>query len=139
VPDSMEEELAPHFDSLHAVAKVHVSSSPDSEMALHSIVPNSETFELVSDSEAMEVVLDSNDEVVLEAKSGELELGPFLCGRCNVVHENRASWNRVHSIFRPCSRCGVVNKENLIGALLRGAQEWDCVPECDAKTSVSSR
>jgi hypothetical protein len=126
-------------DSPLAVAKDDVSSSLDSDMALDCVAPDSESIRFVPDSEPFELVPDSEaEEVAPEAKSGELELGPFLCGSCGVVHENRASWNRVHSAFRPCSRCGVINKENLIDALLHGAQEWVCKPECDAKASVSS-
>jgi hypothetical protein len=144
-------------DSALAVARDDVSSSLDSEMSLDSVASDSEStldsFELAMDSAAEEVAPDSfeltldsfelvpdsaAEEVAPKAKSGELELGPFLCGSCGVVHDNRASWNRVHSTFRPCSRCGVINKDNLIDALLHGAQEWDCKPECDGKASVSS-
>jgi hypothetical protein len=125
----------------------------DSESALDSFELVLDSFELALDSAAEQVALDSfeltldsfelvpdsaAEEVAPEAKSGELELDPFLCGSCGVVHDNRASWNRVHSAFRPCSRCDVINKDNLIDALLHGAQEWDCKPECDGKASVSS-
>lgn len=91
------------------------------------------------DSEPFEVVLDSEVVVVVpKAKPGELKLGPFLCHRCCFIHENRESWNLVHSMFRPCNRCGVVNKDNLIAKELHGAQEWDCKPEYDAKALVGS-
>jgi hypothetical protein len=137
--DPEDSLVAMDFDSPLAVAKDDVSSSLDSEMALDSVAPDSESVEFVPDSEPFELVPDSEaEEVVPEAKSGELELDPFVCSSCGVVHDNRASWNRVHSAFRPCSRCSVINKENLIDALLHGAQEWDCKPDCDAKASVSS-
>jgi len=82
---------------------------PESQMAPDSITP--ELQELAPDSE---MVLDS------------LPPGSFLCARCHLVHEDRQAWNRAHSRFWPCSRCGLVHAEYIIRAMLHGLDEFDC-------------
>ncbi|KAL6838417.1 hypothetical protein ACP4OV_031662 [Aristida adscensionis] len=139
--DSVDAALVAAMDSANEalLAMDSIITKPDFEMVQDSLAPDSESIECVADSESFQLVPESESvEVMPAAKSGELELSEFLCGRCGVIHENRALWNRVHSRFRPCSRCGVINKDNLIAAELRGPQEWDCKPECDAKAPLSS-
>ena len=82
---------------------------PESQMPPDSITP--ELLELAPDS--MEVVPES------------LPLGAFLCSRCHLVHEDREAWNRAHSRFYPCPRCGLVHADYFIDAML-GRINVDC-------------
>ena len=82
---------------------------PESQMPPDSITP--ELLELAPDS--MEVVPES------------LPLGAFLCSRCHLVHEDREAWNRAHSRFYPCPRCGLVHADYFINAML-GRINVDC-------------
>jgi len=101
-PESQEPEEVVAPDSKMEVV-------PESQMAPDSITP--ELLELAPDSE---MVLDS------------LPLGSFLCARCHLVHEDRQAWNRAHSRFWPCSRCGLFHAEYIIRAMLHGLDEFDC-------------
>ena len=82
---------------------------PESQMPPDSITP--ELLELAPES--MEVVPES------------LPLGAFLCSRCHLVHEDREAWNRAHSRFYPCPRCGLVHADYFIDAML-GRINVDC-------------
>ena len=82
---------------------------PESQMPPDSITP--ELLELAPDS--MEVVPES------------LPLGAFLCSRCHLVHEDREAWNRAHSRFYPCPRCGLVHADYIIDAMV-GLVKLDC-------------
>jgi hypothetical protein len=98
-------------------------------MASKVFVPDSESLELVFDSESLEHAPDSME--------NELELlpqGAFVCTRCDVVHEDRRSWNRAHSRFWPCSRCGLVHMEYMVLSMFYGFDEFDCqvfIPDLD--------
>jgi hypothetical protein len=136
-PDSM----AGSPDSM-AASPDSMAGSPDSMAAtMDNELPDSESVQFVPDSEPFDVVKDSQavDRVPVEvvAKPGELDLGPFLCRRCRIIHRTREEWNLVH-VYRPCSRCGVVNKEHKHDASMYGEKEWDCKHDCVTKPSVSS-
>ena len=45
--------------------------------------------------------------------------GAFLCPRCHLVHEDRESWNRAHSLLYPCVRCGLVHMDYWLSSPLR--------------------
>ena len=104
--------------------------SPDREIAPDSL------FESVPDSIASQEVPDSivlDSEMVPDFVATDSEMvpetlppGAFLCPRCHRVHENRESWDRAHSLFWPCSRCGLVHREYRIGAWLYDQDEFDC-------------
>jgi predicted RNA-binding Zn-ribbon protein involved in translation (DUF1610 family) len=100
-------EIAP--DSL-------LESVPDSIASQE--VPDS----IVLDSEMVPDFVATDSEMVPET----LPPGAFLCPRCHRVHENRESWDRAHSLFWPCSRCGLVHREYRIGAWLYDQDEFDC-------------
>ena len=78
-------------------------------------------LESVTDSIATQEVPDSvalDSEMVPDSVATDSEMvpetlppGAFLCPRCHRVHENRESWDRVHSLFWPCSRCGKYTRE----------------------------
>ena len=86
----LEDSIPPESE----VAPKHKSSPLDSEM-----VP--ESLEFVPDSMAPE-------------SEHALPPGAFLCARCHLIHENREAWNRAHSRFWPCSRCGLVHLEYMV-------------------------
>jgi len=111
----LEDSIPPESE----VAPKHKSSPLDSEM-----VP--ESLEFVPDSMAPKddsSTLDSGMvpqslEFVPDSMAPELEHalppGAFVCARCHVIHENREAWNRAHSRFWPCSRCGLVHLEYMV-------------------------
>lgn len=112
-PDSMAVELAPD-----SVADDNITPklvAPDS--ASLEVVPDSMAPKLVaSDSESLEVVPDS-------------EVSPpaaFVCPRCHLIHEDCQSWDRAHSRFWPCARCGLVHFEYMVMAMFYGFEEFDC-------------
>lgn len=125
VPDSFTlelQELAP--DSMDA---------PESELMLDSFTPDLQELapdsveapesELVPDSFAPELQeLAPESEMVPDS----LLPGAFVCGHCHLVHEDRQAWDRAHSRFWPCSRCGLVHMEYMLGAMLYGLDEFDC-------------
>ena len=49
-----------------------------------------------------------------------LPLGAFVCARCHLVHEDRQAWDRAHSCWWPCSRCGLVHMEYMLLAMFYG-------------------
>jgi predicted RNA-binding Zn-ribbon protein involved in translation (DUF1610 family) len=70
----------------------------DSEVVPDSLPPDSE---VVPDS------LPPDSEVVADS----LPPGAFFCPHCQLVHEDRQSWDRAHSRFWPCARCGLVHMD----------------------------
>jgi hypothetical protein len=91
-PESQEPEEVVAPDSEMEVV-------PDSQMAPDSILP-----ELQELAPASEMVPDS------------LPPGYFTCAHYHLVYEDRQAWNRAHSRFWPCSRCGLVHTDYIIGA-----------------------
>ena len=88
---------------------------PDTEEALDSVIAP-DSVDLLRSVEALDSVMVPDS----------LPPGAFLCPRCNQVHEDRESWNRVHSRFWPCSRCGLVHYEYMVFAMIHGLDEFDC-------------
>ena len=90
------------------VERTPESFVPDSQIAPDSVTP--ELQELTVDSEMV---------------SDSLTSGAFVCGSCHLVHEDREAWNRAHSRFWPCSRCGLVHADYLIDAIVgRGMLDY---------------
>lgn len=58
---------------------------------LEEVTPESLEQEEAITSELQQ--LTSNSEMVLDS----LPTGSFICARCHLVHEDRQTWNRVHS------------------------------------------
>ena len=89
-------------------------------MALDSQEPD-EVVLLAADG----VVPDSQEVAADSVVPESLPLGAFLCSRCHLVHEDREAWNRAHSRFYPCPRCGLVHADYFIDAML-GRINVDC-------------
>ncbi|CAN6166568.1 unnamed protein product [Urochloa humidicola] len=103
-------------------------AAPDSVMALSPVASKVED----SSPMEMEVVPDSLPE--MEVVPDSLPPGAFLCCRCNLIHEDRQSWDRAHSVRWPCSRCGLVHQDYYLGARVYGLDEFDCeilIPDVD--------
>ena len=66
--------------------------------------------EVLVSSKSLEFVPDS----MAPESEHALPPGAFLCARCHLIHENREAWNRAHSRFWPCSRCGLVHLEYMV-------------------------
>ena len=102
---------------------------PDTEEALDSVIAP-DSVDLLQSVEALDSVI-APDSVEMVPDSVEmvpdsLPPGAFLCPHCNQVHEDRESWNRVHSRFWPCSRCGLVHYEYMVFAMIHGLDEFGC-------------
>jgi hypothetical protein len=85
--------------------------------------PDSESPELAPDSESLELVADSMENELVE---DSLPPGAFVCARCHLIHEDRQAWDRAHSCFLPCSRCGLVHMEYMVLAMFYGFREFVC-------------
>ncbi|CAN6333338.1 unnamed protein product [Urochloa humidicola] len=126
VPDSSEMELAP--DSME------MNVAPDSmEM---NVAPDSMEMNVAPDSMEMNVAPDSMEMVPesMEVVPDSLPPGAFLCCRCDLIHEDRQSWNRSHSLRWPCSRCGLIHSDYNFGAMIYGLDKFDCeilIPDVD--------
>lgn len=121
-------------DSNMEVALVLSEVLPDSEMLLPPDFASSELAlpdaEMAPDSEMVPDSLPPDSEMVPDS----LPPGAFLCARCHLVHEDRQAWNRAHSSLWPCSRCGLVHAEYIIGAMIYGLDEFNCelfIPDLD--------
>jgi len=60
--------------------------------------------------------------------------GAFVCARCHLIHEDRQAWDRTHSCWWPCSRCGLAHMEYMLLAMFYGFKEFDCqvfIPDLD--------
>jgi hypothetical protein len=114
--------------------------APESEMEMVSdsitleseVAPKDNSSPLDSEMvpESLEFVLDS----MAPESEHALPPGAFVCARCHLVHEDRQAWDRAHSRFWPCSRCGLVHLEYMLLAMLYGLDEFDCkvfIPDLD--------
>ena len=103
-----EMELAPDFMEIMTEDGVE----QEMEMVPDSITSESLETEKGVSSVSLELAPDS-----MEMVPDSLPPGAFVCGRCHLVHEDREAWNRAHSWFYPCPRCGLVHADYLIDAM----------------------
>lgn len=126
------EELVP--DSMEAAAEDSLLPEDSMEALRSSILPDAmqikseELWPNSMDAHAQEPAPDS------EMVPDSLPPGSFVCARCHLIHADREAWNRAHSKFWPCSRCGLVHEEYRISAMVYGLDEFDCsvfIPDLD--------
>jgi hypothetical protein len=94
---------------------------PDSENLLLSI-GGLDSVDPLHSVEVLDSII-AQDSVDMVPES--LPPGAFVCGSCHLVHEDREAWNRVHSRFYPCPRCGLIHADYSIDAML-GRIKLDC-------------
>jgi len=124
-PDSMV--IAPESVAPNLLIELQDSVPPESEVA-----PKDDSSPLDSEMvpESLEFVPDS----MAPESEHALPPGAFVCARCHLVHEDRQAWDRAHSRFWPCSRCGLVHLEYMLLAMLYCLDEFDCkvfIPDLD--------
>ncbi|CAN6213478.1 unnamed protein product [Urochloa humidicola] len=124
-PESM---VAAPKDGDSEATKDGDSSPLDSEMVMDSVPPE---MELTPASSGMKLSPASSEMVVAPES---LPPGAFLCNRCGLIHEDRQSWNRAHSLRWPCSRCGLIHRDYDLSATIYGLDKFDCeifIPDVD--------
>jgi len=124
-PDSMV--IAPESVAPDLLVELQDSVPPESEVA-----PKDDSSPLDSEMvpESLEFVPDS----MAPESEHALPPGAFVCARCHLVHEDRQAWDRAHSRFWPCSRCGLMHLEYMLLAMLYCLDEFDCkvfIPDLD--------
>ncbi|CAN6373055.1 unnamed protein product [Urochloa humidicola] len=116
--------------ALSSVASKDEDSSPmDSEMLMDSVAPASSEMKVALE---MEVVPELAPE--MEVVPDSLPPGAFFCRRCDLIHEDRQSWDRSHSVRWPCSRCGLIHRDYDLSAVIYGLDKFDCeilIPDVD--------
>lgn len=116
------EEIAPASEEIVTLESEEIAA-PESE----EIVPESEV-DTIPSPELQELAPDS------AMVPDSLPPDAFICRRCQVVHENREAWDRVHSGRYPCSRCGLKHADYMIFAVIHGFYEFECeffIPDVD--------
>ncbi|CAN6363423.1 unnamed protein product [Urochloa humidicola] len=124
VPDSIAQDsfdLVPDLESVEPAMEFTPELELDPPESEELLAPDSiaqDLFDLVPDSEAVETAMETT-------VSNSLPPDAFLCPRCNLVHEDRESWNCAHSWLYPCLRCGLVHMDYWFSSSLR-YDEFDC-------------
>ena len=147
-PDSEELLVAPELlasyssssDEVAAAAKGKSTGKPAMEFTPESELdaPESElnALELDDAPESEELLaLDSLPPASETTVPDSLPPGAFLCPRCHLVHEDRESWNRAHSLLYPCVRCGLVHMDYWLSSPLR-RDEFNCTAALAVKREM---
>jgi len=125
--DSQEVTTEDVFKALDSVDPLQSVEGLESVVAQDSVIAQDSVEALLVVPDSVEMVADPVDIVPdsVEMVPEYLPPGAFVCGRCHLVHEDREAWNRAHSRFYPCPRCGLVHADYSIDAML-GHINVDC-------------
>ena len=148
-PDSEELLVAPDSGELVApeLLASYSSSSDEAAAAAKGKSTGKPAMEFTPESELNALELDDapESEELLALDSlppasettvpDSLPPGAFLCPRCHLVHEDRESWNRAHSLLYPCVRCGLVHMDYCLSSPLR-RDEFDCTAALAVKREM---